>query len=63
MLMILMTIIPYIGEMSIDFFYVRTVFEWEVTKYSTYTAVTSAASLVGKSIFRKKTLEHSSKLI
>ena len=47
MLLIVMQIVPYIGEFSIDYYFVRTVFEWGVTQYSTYSFVVSAASLIG----------------
>ena len=47
MMTILFTIVPYVGEYLVDYFYVRQKFQWEVTEYSTYTAVVSSAGIVG----------------
>ena len=48
MMTILFTIVPYVGEYLVDYFYVRQKFQWEVTEYSTYTAVVSSAGIIGK---------------
>ena len=48
MLMMAMNIMPFIGESSIAYNYVRTRYEWEVDEYSTYSSIVSASSLVGK---------------
>ena len=51
MLTILFTIVPYVGEYLVDYFYVRQKFQWEVTEYSTYTAAVSSAGIIGKETY------------
>ena len=48
-LITIFTIMPFFGEFSIAYNYVRTRYEWEVDEYSTYSSITSATSIVGKS--------------
>jgi hypothetical protein len=41
---------PFYGEYSVAYNYVRTRYEWGVDEYSTYGSIVSASSLVGKLI-------------
>jgi hypothetical protein len=45
------TIMPFIGEYSISYNYVRTRYKWGVDEYSTYQSITSASNIVGQAIF------------
>ena len=47
MVMILMNVFVYIGEMVMDYNYVRTRYGWQVAEYSVYSSVISGASLIG----------------
>ncbi len=47
-LITIFTIMPFFGEFSIAYNYVRTRYQWEVDEYSTYSSITSASSIVGE---------------
>jgi hypothetical protein len=50
MIMTIFTFMPFYGEYSVAYNYVRTRYEWGVDEYSTYGSIVSASSLVGKLI-------------
>ena len=39
---------PFIGEGTVAYNYVRTRFEWEYEEYSEYSSITNAISIVGQ---------------
>ena len=47
-IMMVIQIIPFYGEFTIAFLYVRTRFGWEVDEYSQYSSIVSAIGIVGK---------------
>ena len=51
MLMMTITIVPYIGEVTISFLFVRSVFQWDVKEYSQYSSIVSSVALAGKQKF------------
>ena len=51
MMTILFTIVPYVGEYLVDYYFVRQKFQWEITEYSTYTSVVSSAGIIGKNFY------------
>jgi hypothetical protein len=42
---------PFVGEGTISYNYVRTRYKWEVDEYSTYQSITTASGIVGQAIF------------
>ena len=48
MAMMVLQIVPFFGEFTIAFLYVRTRFKWEVDEYSRYSSIVSAIGIVGK---------------
>jgi hypothetical protein len=48
MLIMILQIIPFFGEFTIAFLYVRTRFGWEVAEYSQYSSIVSSVGIVGK---------------
>ena len=47
MAMITLTIMPFIGEFSVAYNYVRSRYEWDFMEYSEYYSITNAVSIVG----------------
>ena len=41
---------PFIGEGTVAYNYVRTRFEWEYEEYSEYSSITNAISIVGQAV-------------
>ena len=50
MIMLAFTIMPFIGEGTVAYNYVRTRFEWEYEEYSEYSSITNAISIVGQAV-------------
>ena len=50
MIMLACTIMPFIGEGTVAYNYVRTRFEWEYEEYSEYSSITNAISIVGQAV-------------
>ena len=48
--MLAMTMMPFIGEGTVAYNYVRTRFEWEYEEYSEYSSITNAIAIVGQAI-------------
>ena len=48
--MLAFTIMPFIGEGTVAYNYVRTRFEWEYEEYSEYSSITNAISIVGQAV-------------
>jgi hypothetical protein len=48
MLMMIIYIVPFYGEFTISFLYVRSVFKWEVKEYSQYSSIVSSVGIAGK---------------
>ena len=48
MLMMIIYIVPFYGEFTISFLFVRSVFKWDVKEYSQYSSIVSSVSIVGK---------------
>ena len=48
MVMILLNVLVLIGEIVMEYNYVRTRYGWEVTEFSLYSGICSGAALVGK---------------
>ena len=48
MAMMVLQIVPFIGEGTVAFLYVRTRFGWEVEEFSQYSSIVSAIGIVGK---------------
>ena len=44
-------IMPFFGEYTVAFSYVRIRYNWGVDEYSTYSSIVSSASLVAQAIF------------
>lgn len=40
-------VMPFFGEGAISYLYVQTRYDWAVKEYSTYSTITSIASLIG----------------
>jgi hypothetical protein len=51
MIMMVIQIIPFYGEATIAFLYVRTRFGWEVDEYSQYSSIVSSIGIVGEKSF------------
>jgi hypothetical protein len=47
MAIMVLQIIPFYGEFTIAFLYVRKRFQWEVEEYSQYSSIVSAIGIVG----------------
>jgi hypothetical protein len=47
-IMMVIQIIPFYGEFTIAFLYVRTRFGWEVDEYSQYSSIVSAIGIAGE---------------
>ncbi len=45
------TIMPFFGEMTVAYSYVRIRYNWDVKEYSTYSSIVSSVGLVGQAIF------------
>jgi len=45
------TLMPFFGEFTVAFSYVRIRYSWGVDEYSTYSSIVSSASIVGQAIF------------
>jgi hypothetical protein len=41
-------VMPFFGEGSISYLYVKRRYDWGVAEYSTYSTITSITSLIGK---------------
>ena len=50
MLTFLFVIIPFSGEHTIAFSYVRVRYDWSVDEYSTYSSIVTASGIVGQAI-------------
>ena len=48
MTMMILQIVPFFGEFTIAFLYVRKRFGWEVDEYSQYSSIVSAIGIVGE---------------
>ena len=46
----IIVVIPFIGESSVRYLYVRTRYGWEVEEYSLYSTIDVALAAVGESI-------------
>ena len=51
MLMMIIYIVPFYGEFTISFLFVRSVFKWDVKEYSQYSSIVSSVGIVGKPKF------------
>ena len=47
-------VVPFFGEGTISYLYVRTRFGWEVDEYSNYRVADSVTSIVGKYLYKSK---------
>ena len=45
------TFLPFFGEMTVAFSYVRIRYSWGVDEYSTYSSIVSSSSIVAQAIF------------
>jgi len=54
MTMMILKIVPFFGEFTIAFLYVRKRFGWEVDEYSQYSSIVSAIGIVGELRGNKK---------
>jgi hypothetical protein len=55
MTMMILQIVPFFGEFTIAYIYVRKRFGWEVDEYSQYSSIVSAIGIVGKLRSNQKT--------
>ena len=50
LMVMLVTILPFFGEVNIGYNYVRTRYNWGVVRYSEYRSITEVMNLVGQAI-------------
>ena len=48
--MLAFTIMPFIGEGTVAYNYVRTRYEWDYEEYSEYSSITNTISIAGQAI-------------